>query len=121
MKVRKFLFGAVAILSYSTAAFAGPCTAAIDRTRAQVDAMLAARAAAGPTAAESQGAMLRHQPTPGSIAAAESKLGDISLQMVETIETNMMRAREADRAGDATACEQALAEVQHALASSRSD
>jgi hypothetical protein len=116
MNSRGLLLSALAILAGSTAALAGPCTAAIERTQAEVDAMLTARAAAGPTARESTGAMLSHQPTPGSIAAAESKLGDISPQVVEAIETNMAQARRANDTGDAAACEQALADVRRAIA-----
>jgi hypothetical protein len=55
---------------------------------------------------------LHRQPTPGSIAAAEVNLGDISPEKVQAVEALMARAREADRAGDQSACEQALAEVQ---------
>jgi hypothetical protein len=115
MKGRRLLLSAVSVLAGTTAALAGPCTAAIERTQAEVDAMLAARAAAGPTARESTGAMLRHQPTPGSIAAAESKLGDISPQVVEAIEINMAQARRANDTGDAAACERALSEVRRAI------
>ena len=48
----------------------------------------------------------------GSIAAAEVNLGDILPEKIQAVETLMTRARDADRAGDQSACEQALAEVQ---------
>ena len=64
---------------------------------------------------ESTAATMHRQPTPGSIAAAESKLGDVSSQKVEAVEAAMARAREADHAGDQSGCEQALVDVQRAL------
>ena len=71
--------------------------------------------AAGPAAPESAGALLNRQPTPGSIAAAESKLGEISQELTAAIATGMARAREADLAGDQSACEEALAAVRRAI------
>jgi hypothetical protein len=53
---------------------------------------------------------MHHQPTPGSIAGAEAKLGDVSPGKVQAVEALMTRAREADCAGDQDAGEQALAE-----------
>ena len=43
---------------------------------------------------------MHHLPTPGSIAAAEVNLGDISSEKIQAVETLMTRAREADRAND---------------------
>jgi hypothetical protein len=54
---------------------AGPCSLEIDRTQDRVDAMIAATAAAGPSAPESTAATMHRQPTPNSIAAAEEGLG----------------------------------------------
>jgi hypothetical protein len=59
--------------------------------------------------------MLHRQPTPDSIAAAESRLGEMSSQTMEAVGAAMTRAREADRGGDQAACEQALAEVQRMI------
>jgi hypothetical protein len=53
---------------------------------------------------------MHRQPTPGSIAVVEAKLGDVSPGKVQAVEALMTRAREADRAGDRDAIEQALAE-----------
>ncbi|BBF92900.1 hypothetical protein [Blastochloris tepida] len=103
------------LLAASVPGLAGPCTHAIDRMQARVDALLAARAAAGPSATEGTSATMHRQPTPESIAAAEAKLGDISTETLDAIATGMTRAREADRAGDAEACKAALAEVGRAL------
>jgi hypothetical protein len=115
MVIRKLLLSAVVILSGSGAAFAGPCATAVDHMQNKVDAFLSARAAAGPTAQQSVGATLRHQPTPESIAAAEAKLGDLSPETVEAIALNMTRARQADDSGDAAACEAALSEVERTI------
>jgi hypothetical protein len=83
--------------------------------QARFDARLQAAASKGPTARETNAATDHRQPTPESIAAAESRIGDISPGVVRVIETGMARAREADAADDRTVCEQALAEVQRAL------
>jgi hypothetical protein len=92
---------------------AGPCLPEIDRMQARVDAKLDALTRVGPSAAESSGALLHRQPTPGSIAAAESKLGDVAAGVLAAA---IARAREADANGNQSACEQALAEVQRLLA-----
>jgi len=91
---------------------AGPCQHEIDRMQARVDAKLEALTRVGPSAAESSGALLHRQPTPGSIAAAEAKLGDAT---AGALAAGMARAREADGSGNQSACEQALAEVQRLL------
>jgi hypothetical protein len=54
---------------------------------------------------------MHRQPTPGSIADAEAQLGDISPEQLRAAQTLMTQAREADRAGDQSACEQALTTV----------
>jgi predicted lipid-binding transport protein (Tim44 family) len=98
-----------------SASYAGPCSQGIARVQAQFDAKLQANAAAGPSARESVAATTNRQPTPESIAAAEAKLGEIPPEIVEAVEASMARARDADRAGDESTCEQALADVQHIL------
>lgn len=92
---------------------AGPCTSEIVRLQAEVDAKIAAIAAAGPSAPESVDATLSHQPTPSSIAAAEEKVG-AGPGMTEALAA-LNRAREADNANDKSACDEALAEVQRLL------
>ncbi len=115
----------VAALALSTiASAAGPCTQQIAQVQAPIDAKLAANAAAGPSAAESSAALRNRQPTPRSIAEAESKLGEISPELTATLRTDMARAREADLAGDQKTYETALAAallfaVQVAMAKSR--
>ena len=112
MSLQRFLVACTAVLAASTSAsYAGPCSHEIDRVVAEINA----KAAAGPSARESTSATTHRQPTPGSIAAAETRLGDVSSQKVETVAAAMVRARKADDTGDQSACEQALADVQRAL------
>jgi len=116
MTILRLLVSSVGALALATTvSAAGPCTQQIAQVQAQIDAKLAANAAAGPPAAESSAALLNRQPTPQSIAAAESKLGEISPELMATLRTDMARAREADLAGDQKACEEALAAVRGAL------
>jgi hypothetical protein len=116
MSVLRFLVACAAVLAASmSASYAGPCSHEIDRVQAEIDARLGAKAAAGPAARESTAATTHRQPTPGSIAAAETRLGDVPSQQVEAVTAAMARARKADHAGDQSACDQALADVQRAL------
>jgi len=99
---------------------AGPCSAEIYSMEARVDARLQAKAADGPTLPESGEALLHRQPTPGSIAAAESRLGTASPQMIDAImrglaRAHVARAHEADRTGDLNACRRALSEMESLL------
>ena|SRR6516162_8391268 len=87
---------------------AGPCSA-------EIYATLKAKAADGPTLQESREALLHRQPTPGSIAAAESRLGTASPQMIDAIMRGLARAHEADRTGDLNACRRALSEMESLL------
>lgn len=95
--------------------FAGPCSRAVDRMQARIDARLEAAAGSGPTAPVSSGAYLHRQPTPRSLAAAESRLGEVSPQTIEAVRAAMVRAREADRAGDERACTRALSNARRAM------
>jgi hypothetical protein len=113
MIVRRLMALSVATLAVlAPAAYAGPCSPAIDRMQARLDARIEAVAGAGSSAPESSGALLHRQPTPGSIAAAETGLGEIPPQTVTAVRQAMARARQA---GDLATCEQALAEVQRAI------
>jgi len=116
MSLKRFLVACAAALAASmSASYAGPCSHEIGRVLAEIDAKLEAKAAAGPPARESTAATMHRQPTPGSLATAETRLGDVSSQKVEAVAAAMARAREAYHAGDQSACEQALADVQRAL------
>jgi hypothetical protein len=57
--------------------------------------------------------MTHRQPTPDSIAAAEARLKEG--ERAEHAKAAMARARAADRAGDTSACQRALAEVQREI------
>jgi hypothetical protein len=116
MSIHRLLVACMVALAASvSASYAGPCSHEIDRTQVDVDAWLNASAAAGPAARESTAATAHRQPTPSSIEAAEARLGDVSAQKVEAVRAAMARAVEADRTGNQSACEQALADARRAL------
>ena len=93
--------------------YAGPCSLDIDRMQASVDTVIAATAVAGPPGRQSTAAMTHRQPTPSSIAAAEAKLGEG--ERAKRALAAIAQARAADRAGDNSACERALADAQRAI------
>ena len=113
MAMERKLLGAAPLMFLVSACFAGPCTDEIDRVQVKVDARIEAIAKGGRLGKESVAAQLDRQPTPGSIAAAEAGLGE-GKAMEQAVEA-LARAREADRAGDKSACEQALAQAQRAI------
>jgi hypothetical protein len=104
-----------ALVACMSEGYAGPCSDEIDSMQARVDTKLDAVAGSGLSAPQSSQAQLHRQPTPGSIAEAEARLGELSVATVEAVKAAMVRAREADAIGDKAACEQALAEVRHKL------
>ncbi len=116
MTIRRSLATVAVILAASTSAsYASPCSEEIDLMQAKIDAKLKAATAAGPSAVESTAATMHRQPTPRSIAAAEVQVGDVSREQAEAVGAAMVRAREADRVGDRSACEQALSDAERAL------
>jgi hypothetical protein len=102
-----------AITLLTVPSLAGPCSPEIDRLRSGVDALIAATAVGGPAGRESTAAMTHRQPTPSSIAAAEARLKEGA--RAERAKAAMARARAADRAGDTSACQRALADVQREI------
>ena len=90
------------------------CSQDIDRAWVQVNAKIQARVAAGRSAPQGTIALLHHQPTPSSIAAAEETLVDIWLP-IEAAVAALARARQADGINDRIACEGALADVQRVI------
>ena len=116
MTIRRSLATVAVILAASTSAsYASPCAEAIGRMQAKINAKLeAAATAAGSSAAESTAATMHRQPTPRSIGTAEVQLGDVSREQDEAVTAAMVRAREADRVGDQSACEQALSDAERA-------
>jgi hypothetical protein len=98
---------AVGVIGGSMAAQAGPCANQISQVEQAIHRAQTRSAPGGagePSAAQSVGAQLHHQPTPGSVQSAERMAiadGDAALE----------RARKADAAGDTAACTKALAEA----------
>jgi hypothetical protein len=116
MSIQRSLMAFAAVFAASTSAgYAGPCSQDIARLQAAMDAKLRAVTAAGPPAPESTAATMHRQPTPRSIATAESELGGLSPDQVKAAVSAMARAREADSANDESACKQAIAEAERVL------
>jgi hypothetical protein len=113
--LRLIAASAITLATSMSASYAGPCSEQIDRTQAKFDAKLRASAAGAPSAPESPAAREHHQPTPNSIAAAEARLGALSDEKATAVTNALGRAREADRVGDESTCEQALSEAQQTL------
>jgi hypothetical protein len=94
------------VIGGGMAAQAGPCANQISQVEQAIQ-RAQARGGGGagePSAAQSVGAQLHHQPTPGSVQSAERMAtgdGDAALE----------RARKADAEGDAAACSKALSEA----------
>jgi hypothetical protein len=113
---RTIAANATVFCTLMSGAYAGPCSDDIARVQGQVDKRLEAIAKAGPTGVQDANAAGKHlQPTPGSIAAAEEKLHELSQQKIDAVRQAMDRARAADASGDKSACEQALANVEREL------
>jgi hypothetical protein len=97
----------LAFVGAAAAAHAGPCTAQIttvERQIRQAQAVSPPGGAGTPSAPQSIGAQLHHQPTPGSVEGAER-------DAAVAAETALDRARKADAAGDVTACAKALVDA----------
>ncbi len=103
------------VLDLTASAHAASCAVQIDQVQAQLDKALAHHAKTAPYAVESKAAKLDHQPTPGTIARSEDKIGAWSGG--EKAVAALGRAREAQAAGHTSACFVALREARHAIAS----
>jgi hypothetical protein len=115
MNSRKQLILSAIVVTLSThPSLASSCSQGIDRSWVQVNTKIQARVAAGRSAPQGTIALLHHQPTPSSIAAAEETLVDIWLP-IETAVAALARARQADGINDRIACERALADVQRVI------
>jgi hypothetical protein len=114
---RPLIVAASAFVLSTSIGRAGPCSLAVGRVQAEVDAYLEVTAAAGRFAKESKRATMNRQPTPATIAAAEESVGDHGSAAAENAVRAMTRARNSDLAGDTSACEQALADEEHAIES----
>ena len=105
---------ATALVLSTVPGHAGPCAQDVDRAWIAVEANIRARIAAGRSAPQGTIALLHHQPTPSSIAAAEEALSE-RWSPIEAAVTALARAREADLAGDRNTCEQALVQTQRTI------
>ena len=105
----------MALVLSAAPAHAGPCTDRIYQTDLAVAKLLDVAAAQGRPAAESTFATMHRQPTPGTVASAEAKVGDLSPADFEAITKDMDEARNADDAGDRDGCEKALSAVDRIL------
>ena len=99
--------GGAALLASVVGAQAGPCTkqiADLERQIMQLQSNPSDSGTGQPSASQTVGAQLDHQPTPGSVENAQGKA---------TADANaaLRRAHKADDAGDAAACTTALDEA----------
>ncbi|MDQ0511262.1 hypothetical protein [Ancylobacter amanitiformis] len=101
------------LLGAAPAAMAGPCEQAVKDTQAALDRVIADIAALSPTAPESEGALLSHDPSPEGIAKEEAELGDgvAPEKALEALE----RARTAAAAGDEDGCQKYVAAARDAI------
>jgi hypothetical protein len=106
--------GAAALAISTLPSNAGPCAQRVDQAWMQVDAKIQSRLAAGRSLPQGMIALLHHQPTPGSISAAENTLGQAWWPLERAVAA-LAKAREADEAANKAACDLALAEMQHAI------
>jgi hypothetical protein len=99
-------FAAIALMGGSAVSHAGPCATQISQVEQQIRRAQAASAsgAGEPSAPQSVGAQLHHQPTPQSVNTAEMRAKADSSAALE-------RARKADADGDTSACAKALSEA----------
>ncbi|WP_019904219.1 hypothetical protein [Methylobacterium sp. 77] len=104
----------VFLLVSGGAAEAGSCAKGIDRMQARLDRALEARAAAGSFAPESARATRGVQPTPATIAAAESRYDGwpAGRRAVAALKT----ARRAEAAGKPSTCRTALRTAEREIA-----
>lgn len=91
----------------------GVCGARIVRMQDRIDGALARHAAKGPSAPESRSATRSHQPTPASIAAAESRYG--AWDGGESALGALARARQASEEGNVALCRLALKRAEREL------
>jgi hypothetical protein len=107
-------FSLLGLILFVSPAQASSCGGAIDKVQLEVDARIDAIAKTDPGARESRAALLHHEPTPASMAAAERGLrGDASVKRALAA---LKRARMAQAQGDTKTCEAALAEARAAIA-----
>jgi hypothetical protein len=107
--------GAIVLVFAPLGVQAGPCTDEIYQADIAIGKRLNAAAATGAAGTESTFATMHRQPTPGTVAGAEAKLGDLPDADLQRIEAFMDQARQADASNDKATCEKALAEAHKIL------
>jgi len=114
MAIRYLAFiGAAALIFSVRTGHAGPCAEPIDRMQAEFDARIEAAIDTARFASDARRAFGLPAPTQRALATTGSP-PDEGSWMAQSVAA-LMRARDADRSGDITACEQALAEVKRAV------
>ena len=111
--IRVVLLSAATLVALIHQVAAGSCRADIDKLQARVNAQLDATASGGKFGAESVDAKLHHQPTPGSIAGAEERLGE-GMDVRKAL-ASLRYARDLDQAGQEAGCHKALLTAQRLL------
>ena len=94
-------------------ASAGACAQNVEELQAQIDARIAAAINTVEFARDARRAFGLPVPAAGPVAGTESARREATW-IGEAVAT-LMRARQADRAGDEAACADALADVQHTI------
>jgi hypothetical protein len=107
--------GAAALVLWTAASYAGPCTDEIYQADIAIGKRLDVAAAAGRSAPESNFATMHRQPTQGTVARAEEQAGDLSEADLNALTQDMEEARKADAANDHAGCEKALGDVRRVL------
>jgi hypothetical protein len=97
------IFTCMTLISGSGTANSGPCTAQIAQLQQQI-AQTTPGPESGPTAPQSIGAQLHHQPTPGTVQRADHVAN-------ADADAALARAQEADASGDAALCNRSLEEA----------
>ncbi|PZQ85985.1 MAG: hypothetical protein DI549_00420 [Ancylobacter novellus] len=113
MKYVPSLVFAAFLLASAPAALASPCEQAVKDTQEALDRLLADLAATGPSATESDDALLSHEPTPGGIADVEAEIGDGVAP--EKAQKALDSARAAVAAGDEEKCQKDVAAARDAI------
>jgi hypothetical protein len=114
---RSTLACAAALAASMSATYAGPCSSEITQVRDVIDARIHEKLRDVDHPSVGTGPAPHRQPTPESISRAEVNVGQTSPELFDAVHAGMARAVEADRAGDQSACQQALADVKRLLGS----
>lgn len=104
---------ATLLLLGSAPALADDCAQAAADTQSALDRLMADLAASGPSATESDSALMSEEPTPNSIAQTEAALGDGT--QPEVAQKALDRARAAAAAGNEEACQKEVAAAREAI------